>query len=184
MSAIAPAAQIATVEDWSRFLRPVALAVRNIPGDDDFRTRVAAIAHAVKVPAEWLRQPWRQQEAMRKFQFWPAVFDVAELFAEDLKAEAERRDRRARLAAPEPVRALSDALNNRTPEAIAHVRAAARSLAAEIAGDGPQAARKVEPQHLSDGAMLAHYDAMASQGNRAAAARAAILRRRIEAASA
>lgn len=184
MNAITPPAHYATPEDWARFLRPVAMAVRNTPDDEQFRARVTAVSHAVRVPAEWLRQSWRQQEAMRKFQFWPAVFDVAELFAEDLKAEAERRDRRARLAPPEPVRALSEALNTRTPEAIAHVKAVARAMAAEIAGNGPQHDKAIQPQHLSEGAMLAHYDALAHQGNRAAAARAALLRRRLDAARA
>lgn len=182
MNAITTQSARATAEDWSRFMRPIALAVRNVPADDDFRSRVAAIAHAVAVPAEWLRQPWRQADAMRKFQFWPAVSDVFDLFADDLRAERERADRRERLSGPTHIsKAIEfDGPAIRTPEEIEAVKAKARALAAELTHSSPQQREPVRPVHASDGALLVVYEQLAAQGNAAAAFRAEALRKRLE----
>ena len=176
MNAIANAAPRATIEDWSRFMRPIALSVRNIPTDDDFRSRVAAIAHAVHVPADWLRQSWRQAEAMRRFQFWPAVFDLAEMFDADLKAARESADRSNRLAlpAPEPERGPRNAA-----EILAVKQAAAAVMAAACIPMGQAHAPAPKPAPVSEGAMLAHYERAAAAGNRAAAFRAETIRKRM-----
>lgn len=185
MNAITPPGHFATAEDWSRFMRPIAAAVRNTPSDNEFRARVAAVAHAVRVPAEWLRQPWRQAEAMRRFQFWPAVFDIAELFADDLKAEAVTRERRERLgdaparaALPRPI---AEFVEVRTPQEIAHVKAAAAALTAELTKAGPMRRTAAPARPLDPHTLLAMYEHQAAEGNTAAALRAATLRRDLQA---
>jgi hypothetical protein len=181
MNAVAAAAH-ATAEDWARFLKPVAMAVRNTPSDPEFRARVAAIAHALHVPAAWLAQPWRQAEAMRRFQFWPAVFDIAEMFEDDLKAERERRDRRERLAisGPKQVAAALAGPKERTPEEIEAVRAKAREAIAALHADTAQRSRTpARAAPLSEGALLDGYRALAAQGSSAAAARVAAIELRL-----
>ena len=174
MNAIVPGTRAATFEDWTRFMRPIAGAVRNTPAEADFRLRVAAIASAVQIPAEWLRQPWRQAEAMRAWQFFPSVHDVFVLFEEELRDERERDERRGRLAlpAPEPER------EELTPEQRAEVAASVRKRMAEMRGDGKtEGARPpVKPAPLSTGGLLAHYDRLAAEGNAAAAIRADAIR--------
>lgn len=164
----------ATVTDWARFMRPVAASVRNPPGEQDFHIRVGMIVSAVNIPAEWLRQPWRQAEAMRRFQFWPAVADIAELFAADLHAERESAERQNRLALPAP----PDDRPPHTPEEIEAVRAKARALLAEANRPAP-AATPAKSAPVSDGALLAHYRAMAAAGNTAAAVRVAQIEARL-----
>ncbi len=173
MNAISTVTTRATGDDWSRFMRPIAMAVRNTPGDEEFRARVAAITHAVAVPAGWLRQSWRQADAMRKFQFWPSVADVAEMFAEDLRAERETAARRAPLALPPPSQG-----EQRDPVAIAAVLAKARAFAAEVAQPKPDRAPD-KPLPLSDGALLAKYEQLAAEGNTGAAIRVRMLRQRV-----
>ena len=182
MTALVAGSRGASLDDWTRFMRPVAASVRNPPTEIDFKARVAAIAHAIAVPAEWLRQPWRQTEAMRRFQFWPAVFDVAEMFADDLRAAAERAERQEQrehhAALPPP------AEPGLTPAQREQMAATMRSLAASLQANAAPAAgveRNARPMPISDGALLAHYDRMAAEGNRAAATRAALLRARLEA---
>lgn len=186
MTTLAPLAQIATADDWTRFMHPIVAAVRNPPSETEFRARIAAIVHAISVPAEWLRQPWRQTDAMRRFPFWPSVADLAELFADDLKAARETADRTARLSPPAP----DEAPRMRTMEEILAVKAAAAAVAAHArasAAHGALAAAadeaRAKPILLSDGALLEAYDHAARKGNRAAAFRAETLRARIKAAS-
>lgn len=185
MNAITPPGHFATAEDWARFMRPVAAAVRNTPSDNEFRARVAAVAHAVRVPAEWLRQPWRQAEAMRRFQFWPAVFDIAELFADDLKAEVQSRDLRSRFAgtraAPSMPRHIAEFVEIRTPEEIAYVKAAAATVVAELTKAGPTHRETVTARPLAPDALLTWYERLAAEGNGAAAMRAETLRRQMQA---
>jgi phosphatidylserine/phosphatidylglycerophosphate/cardiolipin synthase-like enzyme len=182
MNAISTISTRATADDWAQFLKPVAMAVRNTPNDAEFRARVAAVTHAVAVPAEWLRQPWRQADAMRRFQFWPAVYDVAEMFADDLRAERESAERRQRLAPPEPG---DDWLNVPLPEEVAAVQAKARALIAELTGTSPDH-RGPPPKALplSEGVLLARYERQAEESHdpdlrRLAAIRAEHIRNRI-----
>lgn len=181
MTEVAPLRH-ATARDWAEFLRPVAASVRNTPTADEFKARVAAVAASVAVPAAWLEQPWRRTEAMRRFQFWPAVFDVAEMFEEDLKAEQRSRDLQARHAALPPPEEPPPL----TEEQRAAMAEKARALAAELRGNGTSEAPRVTGKALplSHGALLAHYERLAAEGNGAAALRAEALRRAIEAAPA
>jgi hypothetical protein len=176
VTTVSTTATRATMDDWTRFMRPIAMSVRNIPAEDDFRARVAAIAHAVAIPAAWLRQPWRQAEAMRRWQFWPSVADVAELFADDLRAERETASRRQPVALPPP-----SAATFRTPEEILAVQQKAREVIADLTGNGAKPERAPpRPMPLSDGALLALYEAMGDAGKH----RAAVLRRKMAAAGA
>jgi hypothetical protein len=156
------------------------MAVRNPPTEADFRARVAAIAHAMSdVPGHWLAQPWQQQEAMRAWQFWPAVADVHDLFEDRLR---ELRDDRARrsmpaIAAPPPPIPLTLAER----EAMA---AQAKELSAELRRSAAAPSGTAEPVRtipLPPHKLLATYERLADEGNTAAAARAAFLRRQIEA---
>jgi len=179
-----PAEEYATADQWAEFLKPVAMAVRVQPSEKEFKVRVATLAHAMKVPAAWLAQPWRQAEAMRKFAWWPAVSDLAEWLDDDLKAERESRDRKQRLAlaGPKPVAELLDmsAPRERTPAEIAHVRASARRLEAELnERAATPAGMHARPCTLSEGAMLAHYRRLAAEGNTAAAVRVAAIEQRM-----
>ena len=171
MNALSAKPSRATAEDWTRFLRPVAMSVRNTPPEDEFKARVAAVAHAVAVPAEWLRQPWRQSEAMRKWQFWPSVADLADLFEDDLRASRESETRRQSLALPAP-----SAAEFRTPEEILAVQAKAKAVIAELNGRVKREEMPpVTPAYLSDGALLALYEQMGDAGKH----RAAVLRKRL-----
>jgi hypothetical protein len=171
MTAVSTTATRATLDDWTRFMRPIAVSVRNTPAEDDFRARVAAIAHAVAIPAWWLRQTWRQAEAMRRWQFWPSVAEVAELFADDLRAGRETAIRSHPVAVPPP-----SAATFRTPEEILAVQQKAREVIAELAGNSAEPERIApKPLPLSDGALLALYEAMGDAGKH----RAALLRRKL-----
>jgi hypothetical protein len=58
----------------------------------------------------------------------------------------------------------------------AKVREMVGALVAETAAREVQAKRQVQPAHLSDGALLASYEALAAEGNAAAATRARQIR--------
>lgn len=163
MNALTQPEHYAGTEDWARFLKPVAMAVRNTPTDDEFRARVAAVSHAVRIPAAWLRQPWRQAEAMRKCQFWPSVADICDLFAEALRAERESADRRERLSAPAPD---DDGPRFRTPAEILAVQAKARALTVELTRARPddRITSPVKPMPLSDGDLLRRYERQINDG--------------------
>lgn len=168
MNAVAKREGMAEHADWARFLKPVAAAVRNPPTEADFKTRVAAVAMSLPhIPAEWLRQPWRQAEAMRLFQFWPAVFDISQMFADDLKAQRESADMRGRLSAPKHIAEIDfNAAPEPTPEEIAEVKAKARAVMAEAFAPRPNdrtTGAKAAP--VSDGVLLMGYEQAAANAS-------------------
>jgi len=181
MNALAHAASSgnATAADWLRFLRPIVAGVRNPPSEGDCKARAVALAAALpNVPAAWLAQTWRQAEAMRKFAFWPAVADFAEMFEPELRDARESADRRLRLAAPAPD---FDGPPLRSAEEILAVKAKARALVAELTATRPEdrATSPVRPAPISDGAMLEHYRQLAARGNGPAAVRVAQIEERL-----
>lgn len=166
----------ATAHDWAQFLKPIAAAVRNPPTETDFKARVAAIAHALPdVPAIWLTQAWRQREAMRAWQFWPAVADVAEWLAPYQREERESAERHTRIAAPAP-----EAPRLRSTAEILAVKQAAREvMAAAQVPAGQDRGPPPKPLPLSEGALLAHLTVLAEGGNTVAAYRAETIRKRL-----
>lgn len=173
MNAIAQSAA-ATPADWARFLKPVAMAVRNTPSDDEFRARVSAVSHAVKIPAAWLAQPWKQAEAMRAWQFWPSVHDVFALFEDELR-EA-RADAARRSDAGDLRQIAAPAAQTLTDEERAAIAAKARAVAAELRGGSiANKPEKVTARPLSPTDLVATYRRLAAEGNRLAATRLASL---------
>lgn len=167
----------ATADDWAHFLRPMLAALNQQPTREQFQARCAAIAFAVPdVPASML-VPWRQRDAMRTFKFLPSPAEIAEWIGPAIREERERMDRHARLAAPSD---LPAAPPPRTPEEIAAVQAKARAVMAAATREGaPHAIAAGRRAPLSDGALLAHYDRAAAEGNDVAAFRARVIRQRM-----
>lgn len=166
----------ATAQDWKNFLRPLLAAVKNPPADaNEFHARCCAAADALAIRAEWLTADMRR-EAMSRFQFWPSVAELGELFSAQRKHAMELhalRQHYTALPAPEAARPKP------TPDEIAAARAKAQAFAAEMAAlvikEAPPAqARPLAPHHL-----LAQYEALAAQGNEAAALRAAQLQQAV-----
>lgn len=164
----------ATAQDWLRFLRPVALAVRNTPTEDDAKARASALAFALRVPASALTAS-RQRDLCRKCEFWPSIAEIEALFA-DAWCDAARSRAIATaggatlLPAPQRVD-LTDAER----EAMQHKAAA---VAAELrarthAGPAP----RPEPRTLGPRDLLASYEA---SGTPAALFRAQQLRRQLD----
>jgi hypothetical protein len=163
------------------WLGPVNAAVRNPQGAEDFEVRCAGL-HALldDLPAGCFTA-----EARRAL---PAFFPSAE----DIRRAVEPGARRLRALAdaltaslaPVPGPTLPGSAAPPSPEERAAMLAQARQVAAELranadareAGDRPAA--KAVP--LSDGALLALYEAMGDAGKH----RAAVLRRRLAAAGA
>ena len=170
----------ATADDWARFLTPVAAAVRNPPSPTDFRGRCAALAFAMRVEARDLTEA-RQRDLCRASEFWPSVAEVEKIFKEVWKDRARSSaiataGGNPLLPAP-PVQSL-----NRTPEELEAVRAAAEAFRAEMAAKQAVKMREtVTPRYLHPVHLLAEYEAMAAQGNEAAALRAAQLREALNA---
>jgi hypothetical protein len=164
----------AAIEDWLRFLRPLAAAVRNPPTAADAKARAGALAFALSVPTAALSERL-QREACRRFAFWPSVEEISALVAEDWRAQAHSRAIANAGGAPllAPPRDPVDAL---APEARAAIAAAFRARYAEevIAparqreAAGPKVARP--SGHLSDGALLEYYRKLAASGGPAAGA--------------
>lgn len=167
---------MASAEDWARFLRPLLAALNQQPSREQFNARCAAIAFALPdVPVSML-VPWRQRDAMRAFKFLPSPSEIADWMATDMREHRESIDRSRRLVAPSD---LPAGPAERTPEEVAAVQAKARAVVAaltqDLAGDRPA----VRPAPLSDGALLAHYDRAAAEGNAGAAIRARMIRQRM-----
>lgn len=167
----------ATAADWSRFLRPIAAAVRNPPSEQDFKARVAALAMAMPTAtADILAKQWLQAEAMRKCQFWPSVADLAEIIQPEINdARRQQSEAVAAISYCPPQMRITP-----TPEEAAEVKAKLDAFMAEMrmSSDG-QPKPTVKPAYLSDAALLAMYEKSAAEGNDAAAFRAAALRRKL-----
>lgn len=119
----------ATLDRWSQFLRPLVAAVHFPPSRADFDAFVFACAGALTTIPAHLLTSRRQAEAIRRFQRWPAVADLASWL------EPEAREERATLralekiaATPEPTAEQRDA----GAEAIAAVRERAAAFRAEM----------------------------------------------------
>lgn len=174
MNAIGQPARIAGTNDWAKFLAPLVASVRNKPDSSEFTPFCAACADALAIPADWLT-PARRREAMTKFAFWPAVADVADLFAEDKRhamSMAGYRNPSGVLAPPEASPPLTEA---QKADALAKAAAFRADMAALAQADRPKAnALPLAPHHL-----LAVYEHAAAQGNSAAAYRVAQLRKEV-----
>jgi len=178
MNEIAKPTKAATAEDWARFFKPCLLAYGNPPADAEFRARMVAIAFAMDdVPADMLT-PFRQREAARRFRFLPLPAEIAEWLAPDL---AERRRTMAlraavdfsapRISAPDQAAPRTDAERAAARDKVAMIRAA-------ITSDLSRGEAKVVRRSPVDAETLLNiYERLAAQGNRAAATRAASLRR-------
>ena len=170
-----------TAAEWAEFLKPLAMCVRNKPGREDFLATASAMAAALPdVPASLL-VGWRQQEAMRRFAFWPSPADVAEWLAPELRGMRESAELRQRLAGPALEGPPERRNGPRSLDDILAVRARAREFQAEM--QAREAARPTrEPPRavaLSERQLLATYERLAKEGNAAAATRVAALRRRM-----
>lgn len=107
--------------------------------------------------------------------WWRHQREMAALRAQPIAREA--------LPAPAP----APAAPGWTPEAAEHVRAVVGAFAAERSWNEPGQQRNegapVKPHRLSDGHLLAVYEAMAAQGNSGAAVRVQMIRARLPAAA-
>lgn len=165
---------VASAQDWLRFLRPVALAVRNTPTEDDAKGRAAALAFALRVPPSALTEA-RQRDLCRKCEFWPSIAEIEALFAEHWRDMARTRALATAggapmLEAPPPVEI--------TPEDRQAMSAKAKALIAELGAGASTAARpRSTPRTLSPADLIAGYEAA---GTPAALFRAEQLRRQFE----
>lgn len=164
---------VATAQDWLRFLRPVALAVRNTPTEDDAKGRAAALAFALRVPPSALTEA-RQRDLCRKCEFWPSIAEIEALFAEHWRDMARTRALATAggapmLPAPKPVEV--------TPEERQAMSAKAKALIAELSArpKEPIVVRQPKPVPIAD--LIAGYEAA---GTPAALFRAEQLRRQFE----
>jgi len=100
--------------------------------------------------------------------------------------QREMRELRAQPIAREALPAPAPAARDWTPEAAEHVRGVVAAFAAERSWNEPgrqrDEAAQVKPHRLSDGHLLAVYEAMAAQGNPGAAVRVRMIRARMAAA--
>jgi hypothetical protein len=164
----------ANAEDWLRFLAPIAGAVRNPPDRSEILARAAACAEALAIFADWLT-PARRRDAIARFQFWPAVADIAEVFAADKRHAAEMRSYAA-LPPPSPEPSAP-----RTMAEILHAKAAVDALKAEVAERQSREQPSAGPACLAPHHLLASYEQAAAKGNTAAAFRAAQIRKSLAA---
>jgi len=165
----------ATAQDWGKWLRPVAAAVRNPPTDADFRGRCMALAFTCRVAPSDLTDS-RARDLCRKAEFWPSVAEIEAIFAEAWKDRA----RSAAIGGP-PVPQLRSPQqpSERTPEEVEAVRAKAAAFYAEMNGRSAVVrADTAKPSPLHPHDLLAAYDAA---GTPAARFRADQIRKALEA---
>jgi hypothetical protein len=162
----------ATAFDWENWLRPIAAAVRNTPAPNDIKGRAAALAFTMpSLPASALT-PAKARDLCRKAEFFPSVAEIEAVFAAEWKEQARTRSITsgpARLAPPQqaPVtQAQRDAAVQR-----------AQAVVGELRANNATARPKAEAAPLSPAALLAQYEALAAQGNAAAATRAEGIRK-------
>jgi hypothetical protein len=179
MNEIAKQTKSATAEDWARFFKPCLLAFGNPPADAEFRARMVAIAFAMDDVRADMLTPFRQREAARRFKFLPLPAEIAEWLAPDL---AERRRTMAAIAAAasSAPRISADQPAPRTDEARAAARDKVAMIRAAIINDLTRGeVKRVRRAPVDDDALIETYERMAKEGNRAAATRAASLRRKM-----
>jgi len=173
-----PAAQqpnrFADFAAWAAFLKPVNMSVGQPLDRDMYAGRCQAIAFALTdVPMDLLTT-WRQQEACRRFKFFPTPAEIHEWLAPDLAARRETAERRQMLAAP-----ASEQRAERTPEEIAAARAKVQEfMAAQV--ETKREARSDQARPLSEGHLIAQYEALAAKGDELAKLRLTALRARQE----
>lgn len=180
MNTIAKRERAATAEEWSRFLKPLVMGVAQPPTEADFMARVSAIAFAMPdVPTSMLTE-FRQREAVRRFRFFPTPNEIAEWLEPDL---ADRRRTMAvraaidfsapRIAAPDQRAPWTDADRAAAREKVAMIREAITSdlTRGEV--------KHVRRAPVDDETLVEACERLAKEGNRAAATRAASLRRKM-----
>jgi hypothetical protein len=163
----------ANAQDWKQFLRPLMAAVKNPPADaNEFHARCCACADALAIRAEWMTDS-KRRDAMARFQFWPSVSELGELFDGDKQHAAWLRERAAiALPAPAAPPPLTDA---QKASALAKAAAFRAEMAEQVMAEAPKAtARPLAPHHL-----LAAYEELAARGNEAAKMRAEQLRQAV-----
>ncbi len=165
---------VATQDDWARFLRPVAAAVRNMPSPDDFRGRCGALAFALRVPAAALTTE-RQRDLCRTAEFWPSIAEIEAVFAAAWKDDARSRAiTNAGGANLLPVPRIEPVPQGERESAVERARAIAAELRNAAAQRRPE---PVKAAPLRPAELIAAYEAEAAKGNSVAAARLEILRR-------
>lgn len=159
----------ATAQDWARFLRPIVAAVRNPPNEADFKARCVALAATVRQPPEALTGEMVGR-LCRKAEFWPSVAEIAAAFdaAWKERVAAAPSSPGPLLLAGQPAKPVDAVASLRNFRHIAEARQTMR--AAPKVGTRPKAL-PLHPRHL-----LAQYEALAAEGNEAAAIRSQQLR--------
>lgn len=160
-------AQPASADAWDDFLRPLVAATRNPPTQKDFLAFVAAAAVALDgIPARLLTDQ-RRAAAVRRFDFWPSVADLANWLEPEAREERAALLAMQRLASPKPDVAVAVAPEPRTPEVVAAVADKMRALRAELHARD-EAARpvreRVPPRHLTPHEEIASLEKEIAQG--------------------
>lgn len=165
----------ATVQDWARWLRPVAASVRNQPSDTDFRGRCMALAFTCRVDPADLTDD-RARDLCRKAEFWPSVAEIEAIFAGVWKEQARSRA----IENSGGAKLLGAVLRNApTPEEVEAVRAKAAAFTAEMAASAAvHRPADSKPLPLAPADLLAVYEKSA---NPAMQFRAAQIRKVLEA---
>lgn len=158
-------AQPATAAAWDDFLRPLVAATRNPPTHEDFLAFVAAAAVALDgIPARLLTDQ-RRAAAVRRFDFWPSVADLANWLEPEAREERAALLAMQRLASTKPEVAVAP--EPRTPEVVAAVADKMRALRAELHARD-EAARpvreRVPPRHLTPHEEIASLEKEIAQG--------------------
>lgn len=166
--------EYATASEWVRFLRPLVTAVRNPPTESDLRGRCIALSYAARVKPEWMTEAY-QREACRKFDFWPSVAEVEGLWRDHKRDMTKSRDADALPALPGPTHQPPTA--EERAAILAKAAAAVADIRAAASQANPRGTRQVEARPIHPTALLAQYEALAADGNQAAATRASQLRK-------
>jgi hypothetical protein len=170
-------AMSASADAWDDFLRPLVAATRNPPTQSDFLAFVAAAAVALDgIPARLLTDQ-RRAAAVRRFDFWPSVADLANWLEPEAREERAALLAMERLAVAKPEAAVAP--EPRTPEMVAAVADKLRALKAEIHAQD-EAARpvreRVAPRHLTPHEEIAVLEAQIADGQDRSGSLAHLLR--------
>lgn len=160
----------ATLEDWHRFLKPLAYLPAAPSSREDMAKACGLMAFAMpELPAVLLTNA-RQSEALRRFTFWPKPAEMHEWLGPQARPLHAQR---SAVVAVAQAGQQQQARAERTPEEIAAVRAKVQQFRAEMAGkEGPGRAVVAVARPLSDGALLRQYQTIAAEGGPFAAAAA------------
>lgn len=175
--------QAATAADWDRWLVPLAVLPNAPSRGEQFSLQVSAIAFALNdVPAAILTAE-RQRDALRRFQYWPTPKELGALllpFAREVQHERVALQRIAaagdRLSPPPASEDERERIATGLSDLVAELTARGHETAARDSRPSGKASR------LSEGQLLAEYEAIAHAGGagaEAAAIRAAALRERL-----